>query len=82
MVFLIGGVAPLVIGVVAIIAARMRRDEIAHPLDAGEESVKRGPDLLPVLRDAGVVDAGGYGLTVMFAVSSVSVKLATFFVVS
>ena len=32
-VFLVAGVAPLVIGVVAIIAARMRRDEIAHPLD-------------------------------------------------
>ena len=29
--------------------------------------MKRGPDLLPVLRDAGVVDAGGYGLTVIFA---------------
>jgi uncharacterized protein len=36
-------------------------------LDAGQESVKRGPDLLPVLRDAGVVDAGGYALTVMVA---------------
>lgn len=33
-VFLIAGIAPLVIGVVAIIAARMRRDEIANPLDA------------------------------------------------
>jgi hypothetical protein len=32
-------VAPLVIGVVAIIAARMTRDEIAHPLDTcGDES--------------------------------------------
>ena len=31
-VFLIAGVAPLVIGVVAIVAARMTRDEIAHPL--------------------------------------------------
>ncbi len=36
-------------------------------LDAGQRSVKRGPDLLPVLRDAGVVDAGGYGLTVVLA---------------
>src|SRR3954447_4850289 len=34
---------------------------------AGEASVKRGPDLLPVLRDAGVVDAGGYGATLLFA---------------
>jgi fatty acid kinase len=34
---------------------------------AGQESVKRGPELLAALRDAGVVDAGGYGLTIMFA---------------
>jgi len=34
---------------------------------AGEDSVKRGPELLAVLREAGVVDAGGYGLTVIFA---------------
>ena len=34
---------------------------------AGEESVRRGPQLLSVLRDAGVVDAGGYGLMIMFA---------------
>ena len=42
-------------------------DVIQSALEAGEESVKRGPDLLPVLREAGVVDAGGYGLTVMLA---------------
>ena len=40
---------------------------IENALAAGEESVKRGPELLPVLREAGVVDAGGYGLTVMLA---------------
>jgi DAK2 domain fusion protein YloV len=40
---------------------------IEQALDAGRESVKRGPDLLPVLREAGVVDAGGYGLTVILA---------------
>jgi uncharacterized protein len=40
---------------------------IQSALSAGEESVRRGPDLLPVLRDAGVVDAGGYGLTVLLA---------------
>jgi DAK2 domain fusion protein YloV len=34
---------------------------------AGEASVKRGPELLPVLREAGVVDAGGYGATLIFA---------------
>ncbi|WP_217428054.1 MFS transporter [Microlunatus speluncae] len=32
-VFLIAGLAPLLIGAVAIFAARMTRDEIAHPLD-------------------------------------------------
>jgi DAK2 domain fusion protein YloV len=40
---------------------------LEHALDAGQSSVKRGPELLPILRDAGVVDAGGYGLTVIFA---------------
>jgi DAK2 domain fusion protein YloV len=40
---------------------------IEHALEAGQDSVKRGPDLLPVLRDAGVVDAGGYALTVLLA---------------
>ena len=40
---------------------------LERALDAGQASVKRGPDLLPILRDAGVVDAGGYGLTVLFA---------------
>jgi len=34
---------------------------------AGEDSVKRGPEMLPVLAEAGVVDAGGYGVTVIFA---------------
>jgi DAK2 domain fusion protein YloV len=42
-------------------------DVIQSALDAGQDSVKRGPDLLPVLREAGVVDAGGYGLTVLLA---------------
>ena len=40
---------------------------LERALDAGQQSVRRGPDLLPVLREAGVVDAGGYGLTVIFA---------------
>ncbi len=38
---------------------------VERALEAGRESVKRGPELLPALREAGVVDAGGYGLTVM-----------------
>jgi uncharacterized protein len=40
---------------------------IESALEAGNESVRRGPELLPVLREAGVVDAGGYGLTVLLA---------------
>src|SRR5215213_1621654 len=40
---------------------------LARALEAGEQSVRRGPDLLPILRQAGVVDAGGYGLTILFA---------------
>jgi DAK2 domain fusion protein YloV len=34
-------------------------------VDAAYESVKRTPDLLPVLKEAGVVDAGGYGLAIL-----------------
>ena len=49
-----------------------RQDELLasvleRALDAGQDSVRRGPELLPVLREAGVVDAGGFGLTVIFA---------------
>ncbi len=36
-------------------------------LRAGEASVRRGPELLPVLKEAGVVDSGGHALTVIFA---------------
>jgi DAK2 domain fusion protein YloV len=42
-------------------------DVLASAVESGEQSVKRGPELLPVLREAGVVDAGGYALTVIFA---------------
>ena len=42
-------------------------DILERAIEAGEESVKRGPELLPVLREAGVVDAGGYGVTIIFA---------------
>src|SRR3954454_7586246 len=42
-------------------------DVLERALEAGEESVRRGPDLLPVLREAGVVDAGGHAATVIFA---------------
>jgi uncharacterized protein len=40
---------------------------LEHALKAAEESVERGPDLLPVLREHGVVDAGGYGVTLLVA---------------
>lgn len=40
---------------------------LEHAIDAGRASVKRGPDMLAQLREAGVVDAGGHALTVIFA---------------
>jgi uncharacterized protein len=40
---------------------------LENALEAGKEAVDRGPDQLAVLREAGVVDAGAYGLTVMIA---------------
>ena len=42
-------------------------DILERAIVAGEESVRRGPELLPALRDAGVVDSGGYGVTIIFA---------------
>lgn len=55
-VFLIAGVAPLVIGVVAIVAARMTRDEIAHPLDAVEDENAETADV-DAAEGAAVADA-------------------------
>ncbi|MCD2441419.1 MFS transporter [Agromyces sp. SYSU K20354] len=43
-VFLIAGIAPLVIGIVAIIAARMTRDEVAHPLASDDEEALEAAD--------------------------------------
>ena len=42
-------------------------DVLERALRAGEESVRRGPEQLAVLRESGVVDAGGHALTVIFA---------------
>jgi DAK2 domain fusion protein YloV len=42
-------------------------DVLERALQAAQESVERGPELLPVLREHGVVDAGGYGLTLLIA---------------
>jgi len=40
---------------------------LERAVGVGQESVKRGPQLLAALREAGVVDAGAYGLTIIFA---------------
>jgi DAK2 domain fusion protein YloV len=40
---------------------------LEHALEAAEGSVVRSPELLPVLREHGVVDAGGYGVTLLIA---------------
>ncbi len=42
-------------------------ETLERAVSAGQESVKRGPELLAQLRDAGVVDAGGHALTIIFA---------------
>ncbi len=42
-------------------------DTLERGVMAGQEAVKRGPEMLAALREAGVVDAGGYGLTIIFA---------------
>jgi fatty acid kinase len=46
---------------------RLIADVLERAVAAGEASLRRGPDLLPALRDAGVVDAGGYGVIVILA---------------
>jgi uncharacterized protein len=40
---------------------------VEKALAAAQASVERGPELLPVLRDHGVVDAGGYGVMLLVA---------------
>jgi DAK2 domain fusion protein YloV len=40
---------------------------LEHALDAANASVLRTPELLPVLREAGVVDSGGKGFTLLIA---------------
>ena len=55
------------------IAARYASDQgmdlneaFAYVASEGHASVVRTPDLLPVLKESGVVDAGGYGLALIF----------------
>jgi DAK2 domain fusion protein YloV len=38
---------------------------MADALEAGEQTVRRSPEQLAVLRESGVVDSGGYGLVVI-----------------
>jgi DAK2 domain fusion protein YloV len=40
---------------------------LENALEAAKEAVDRGPEQLAVLREAGVVDAGAYGLTIILA---------------
>jgi DAK2 domain fusion protein YloV len=42
-------------------------DVLERALDAAQEAVEKGPEQLAVLKEAGVVDAGAYGLTVIVA---------------
>src|SRR5258705_542623 len=42
-------------------------DVLSHALEAGNEAVERGPEQRRALGEAGVVDAGAYGLTVIMA---------------
>ncbi|MDX6690446.1 MAG: fatty acid kinase [Solirubrobacteraceae bacterium] len=42
-------------------------DILERALRAGEDSVRRGPEMLAVLRESGVVDAGGHALTIIVA---------------
>src|SRR3954453_10675639 len=42
-------------------------DVLSRALEAANDAVERGPDQLRALREAGVVDAGAYGLTVIMA---------------
>ncbi len=45
----------------------MIADILERALETGEESVRRGPALLPILRESGVVDAGGHALLIIVA---------------
>ena len=46
---------------------RLLADVLDRALEAGAEAVERGPEQLDVLREAGVVDAGAYGMIVIMA---------------
>lgn len=50
----------------AVAAGRDLVGVLKDVVDASYDSVRRTPDLLPVLKEAGVVDAGGFGLAILF----------------
>jgi DAK2 domain fusion protein YloV len=50
----------------AVTAGSGVRDVVAAAHAAGQEALDRTPELLPVLKQAGVVDAGGAGFLLMF----------------
>ncbi len=49
-------------GEAALKETRNLREILARVVEAADESVRRTPELLPVLKEAGVVDSGGKGL--------------------
>lgn len=40
---------------------------LEYALDTGRDSVRRGPQLLPALREAGVVDSGAHAITIILS---------------
>src|SRR5437763_4539286 len=54
-------------GVESTMQDQLLAEVLERALAAGSEAVERGPDQLEVLREAGVVDAGAYGLIVIMA---------------
>ncbi|MEH3054795.1 MAG: DAK2 domain-containing protein [Patulibacter minatonensis] len=46
---------------------RQIADMLELALDTGRDAVRRGPQLLPALREAGVVDSGAHAITIILA---------------
>lgn len=46
---------------------RMIADVLEYALETGRDSVRRGPQLLPALREAGVVDSGAHAITIILS---------------
>ena len=51
--------------------------DLERALEAGRESPRRGPSVLPALREAGVVDAGGDDLAPVIAALAEGAELVT-----